>query len=145
MLKDFREKQKISQDRLAEITGIDRKTIFRIENDINYPQVDNYAKIVVALNLTDKQIANNIRQLAYDKYEKEENKNYHEKNCIYNINGNYCEFENTNCCICKDKTLLKENEEIEIVETNYYKLKMKDGKILRKDIRTTKEINHTKK
>jgi len=141
MLKEFREKQKISQDKLAEITGIDRKTIFRIENDLNYPQVDNYAKIVIALKLTDKQIADNIREIAYDKYEKEENKNYDEKNCIYNINGNYCECENTNCFICKDKKILKENEEVQVKETIYYKLKNENGRIIKKDTKTIQEIN----
>ena len=48
MLKEFREKAKISQEKLAEITDIDRKTIYRIENDQSSPLVENYARIVVA-------------------------------------------------------------------------------------------------
>ena len=64
MLKEFREKAKISQEKLAEITDIDRKTIYRIENDQSSPLVENYARIVVALKMSDQQIANHIRKLA---------------------------------------------------------------------------------
>lgn len=64
MLKEFRERKKITQEKLADITGIDRKTIFRIENDINIPKVDSYAKIVVALGMTNDEIAENIKKIA---------------------------------------------------------------------------------
>ena len=64
MLKEFRERKKITQEKLADITGIDRKTIFRIENDINIPKVDSYAKIVVALGMTNDEIAEDIKKIA---------------------------------------------------------------------------------
>lgn len=63
MLKEYRKRSKISQEKLEEITGIDRKTIFRIENDLNTPLVDTFAKIVIALNLSDKEIANEIKKV----------------------------------------------------------------------------------
>lgn len=55
MLKEYRLKQKLSQEKLEELTSIDWKTIFRIENNINMPLLDTFAKIVIALNLTDEE------------------------------------------------------------------------------------------
>ncbi len=62
MLKEYRKKAKMSQEELEKITNLDRKTIFRIENDLNMPLLDNFAKIVVALNLSDKEIANEVKK-----------------------------------------------------------------------------------
>lgn len=62
MLKEYRQRSNMSQEKLEEITNIDRKTIFRIENDINMPLLDTFAKIVVALNLSDKEIAREVKR-----------------------------------------------------------------------------------
>ncbi len=62
MLKEYRERAKISQNELEEKTNIDRKTIFRIENDINIPLLDTFAKMVIALNLTDEEIAREVKK-----------------------------------------------------------------------------------
>ncbi len=67
MLKEYRTKKNISQEKLEKITNIDRKTIFRIENDLNTPLVDTFAKLVVALNLTDEEIAKEIKKIAKEK------------------------------------------------------------------------------
>ena len=64
MLRDYREKANITQEKLSELTGVDRKTIFRIENDINIPKINSYAKIVVALNLSNEEIGAHIREIA---------------------------------------------------------------------------------
>ena len=64
MLKEYREKKNITQEKLDDISGIDRKTIFRIENDISIPKIDTYAKIVIALNMTDEEIGEHIRKIA---------------------------------------------------------------------------------
>ncbi len=61
MLKEYRLKAKISQEELEKRTNIDRKTIFRIENNLNVPLLDTFAKIVVALNLTDEEIAKEVK------------------------------------------------------------------------------------
>ena len=61
MLKEYRKRIGLSQEKLEEITNIDWKTIFRIENDINMPLLDNFAKIVIALNLSDKEIAKEVK------------------------------------------------------------------------------------
>ncbi len=62
MLKEYRKRAKISQEKLEEITNIDRKTIFRIENDLNMPLLDNFAKIVIALKMSDKEIAEEVKK-----------------------------------------------------------------------------------
>lgn len=62
MLKEYRKREKISQEKLEEITNIDRKTIFRIENDINMPLLDTFAKLVVALKLSDEEIAKEVKK-----------------------------------------------------------------------------------
>ena len=62
MLKEYRKRNNMSQEKLEDITNIDRKTIFRIENDISMPLLDTFAKIVVALNLSDKEIAREVKR-----------------------------------------------------------------------------------
>lgn len=62
MLKEYRLRKNMSQEELEEKTNIDRKTIFRIENDLNTPLVDTFGKIVIALELSDKEIANEIKK-----------------------------------------------------------------------------------
>ena len=62
MLKEYRKRANISQERLEKITNIDRKTIFRIENDMNMPLLDTFAKLVIALNLSDKEIAQEVKK-----------------------------------------------------------------------------------
>lgn len=52
----------MSQNDLEEKTNIDRKTIFRIENDINIPLLDTFAKMVIALNLSDEEIAKEVKK-----------------------------------------------------------------------------------
>lgn len=63
MLKEYRLKQKLSQEKLEALTSIDRKTIFRIENNLNMPLLDTFAKIVIALNLTDEEIASEVKKV----------------------------------------------------------------------------------
>ena len=63
MLKEYRLRKNISQEKLEVLTNLDRKTIFRIENDINIPLLDNFAKIVVALELTDEEIVKEVKKV----------------------------------------------------------------------------------
>ncbi len=62
MLKEYRNRINMSQEKLEKITNIDRKTIFRIENNLNIPLLDTFAKIVIALNLSDKEIAYEVKK-----------------------------------------------------------------------------------
>ena len=43
-IKEFREKRKFTQDKLAEIVGIDPKHLSRIENGRNYPSFETLEK-----------------------------------------------------------------------------------------------------
>jgi len=61
MLKEYRKRKGISQEELEKLINIDRKTIFRIENDLNMPLLDTFAKMVTALNLSDKEIATEVK------------------------------------------------------------------------------------
>lgn len=63
MLKEYRTKKKISQEKLEEITNLDRKTIFRIENNINMPLLDTFAKICIALEMTNEEIGQEVRKI----------------------------------------------------------------------------------
>lgn len=62
MLKEYRNKINMSQEKLEKLTNIDRKTIFRIENNLNMPLLDTFAKLVIALNMTDKEIAEEVKK-----------------------------------------------------------------------------------
>ncbi len=62
MLKEYRKKAKMSQEKLEQITNIDRKTIFRIENNINMPLLNTFAKLVIALKLSDEEIAEEVKK-----------------------------------------------------------------------------------
>ena len=62
MLKEYRKRASISQEELERLTNIDRKTIFRIENNLNMPLLDTFAKIVIALDLTDEEIALEVKK-----------------------------------------------------------------------------------
>lgn len=62
MLKKYRERLGISQEELEKLTNLDRKTIFRIENDISTPLLENFAKLVIALKLTNEEIAEEVKK-----------------------------------------------------------------------------------
>lgn len=67
MLREYRVKKKISQEKLEELTEVDRKTIFRIEHDISMPLVDTFAKLCIALEMTNEEIGKEIRNLTIKK------------------------------------------------------------------------------
>ena len=74
MLKEYRIRKGLSQEQLEKLTDIDRKTIFRIENDLNTPLVTTFVKITKALNLTDQEIINELKQIEKDIRIAEKNK-----------------------------------------------------------------------
>ena len=61
MLREYRKRSKLSQEELERLSGIDRKTIFRIENDLNMPILDTFARLALALKLSDKEIADIVK------------------------------------------------------------------------------------
>ena len=64
MLQEYRIKRKISREKLARLSGVDARTIYRIEKNISMPLVDTYAKIVMALGLTKEEVYNDIKNIA---------------------------------------------------------------------------------
>lgn len=63
MLKEKRKEKGYTQEQLAEITGIDPRTILRIEKDITVPKIDTYAKLVIGLEMTNEEIGEEIRKI----------------------------------------------------------------------------------
>ena len=51
-IKEFREKQKLTQEKLAELVGIDAKHLSRIENGRNYPSIETLEKLTDNLHIT---------------------------------------------------------------------------------------------
>ncbi len=64
MLKEEREKKGYTQEKLAEMSGIDPRTILRIEKGESVPKITTYSRIIVALGLTNEEIGENIRKIA---------------------------------------------------------------------------------
>lgn len=67
MLKEYRKLRNYTQEKLADLSGVEPRTILRIEKDLTVPKVDTYAKLVVALNLTDEEIGQHIRKICLKK------------------------------------------------------------------------------
>lgn len=72
MLYDNRIKKKLSREKLADLSGVDARTIYRIEKNISIPLVDTYARIVMALGLNKDEIYEDIKKIAEENnYQKE--------------------------------------------------------------------------
>lgn len=63
MLKEYRKRKKYTQEKLAEVSGIEPRTVLRIEKDLTCPKVDTYAKLVIALEMTNEEIGEHIRKI----------------------------------------------------------------------------------
>lgn len=57
-IKFFRESRKLTQERLAEMVGIDSKHLSRIENGRNYPSLETLEKILENLDVTYEEVFN---------------------------------------------------------------------------------------
>ena len=66
MLKDIRIKKGYTQEELSELTKVDPRTILRIEKNLTSPKIDTYAKIVIALEMTNEEIGEHIRKIALE-------------------------------------------------------------------------------
>ncbi len=64
MLKEERKAKGYTQEKLSELTGVDPRTILRIEKNITIPKIDTYAKLVIALNMSNEEIGEHIRKVA---------------------------------------------------------------------------------
>ena len=64
MLKKERIKRGYTQEKLSELTKVDPRTILRIEKNLTTPKIDTYARIVIALEMTNEEIGVHIRKIA---------------------------------------------------------------------------------
>ncbi|WP_068923831.1 helix-turn-helix transcriptional regulator [Planobispora rosea] len=55
-LREVRERQGLTQERLGELAAVDRKTINRIENGMYSPRLDNVFQIADALGIPAKEL-----------------------------------------------------------------------------------------
>ena len=71
MLKKERIKKGYTQEQLSDLTKVDPRTILRIEKNLTVPKIDTYAKIAIALEMTNEEIVEHIRKIAIQSHEKE--------------------------------------------------------------------------
>ncbi len=64
MLKKERLKKGYTQEQLSELTKVDPRTILRIEKNLTVPKIDTYARIAIALEMTNEEIGEHIRMIA---------------------------------------------------------------------------------
>lgn len=49
-LKNLRKRKKLSQEKIAELIGVSRQAIFKWENDLAYPDIENLMRLFEILN-----------------------------------------------------------------------------------------------
>ncbi len=67
MFKKYRIELKLTQEALADKSNLNTRTIQRIENGEEVPSVETLAKLVIALNIKDKDLVNYIKEFNYKK------------------------------------------------------------------------------
>ena len=61
MFKRYRLQKNFTQEKLADLTGLDTRTIQRIENNERKPSLESLAKLIKALDINDKDIIKYIK------------------------------------------------------------------------------------
>ncbi len=61
MFKRYRLQKNFTQEKLADLTGLDTRTIQRIENNERKPSLESLAKLIKALDIKDKDIIKYIK------------------------------------------------------------------------------------
>ena len=61
MFKRYRLQNNFTQEKLADLTGLDTRTIQRIENNERKPSLESLAKLIKALDIKDKDIIKYIK------------------------------------------------------------------------------------
>ena len=67
MFKKYCIELKLIQEALADKSNLNTRTIQRIENGEEVPSVETLAKLVIALNIKDKDLVNYIKEFNYKK------------------------------------------------------------------------------
>lgn len=63
----YRIELKLTQEALADKSNLNTRTIQRIENGEEVPSLETLAKLVIALNIKDKDLVNYIKEFNYKK------------------------------------------------------------------------------
>ena len=61
MFKEYRIKLKMTQEKLAEKSNLNTRTVQRIENDEKIPTLETFARLIRALEISDKDILKLIK------------------------------------------------------------------------------------
>lgn len=61
MFKRYRLQKNFTQEKLADLTGLDTRTIQRIENNERKPSLESLTKLIKALDIKDKDIIKYIK------------------------------------------------------------------------------------
>ena len=67
MFKKYCIELKLIQEALADKSNLNTRTFQRIENGEEVPSVETLAKLVIALNIKDKDLVNYIKEFNYKK------------------------------------------------------------------------------
>lgn len=62
MFKEYRKKLKLTQEELADKSNLNTRTVQRIENNEEIPSIETLAILVYALNISDKDLVEYIKQ-----------------------------------------------------------------------------------
>ena len=62
MFKKYRKLRNFTQEKLADLTNLDTRTIQRIENEEKRPSLETFKRLVKVLNIEDKDILDYIKK-----------------------------------------------------------------------------------
>lgn len=63
MFKEYRLSRKLTQEKLAELTELDVRTIQRIENNEREPSMESFRKLIKILNIKDKDVLEYLKKV----------------------------------------------------------------------------------
>ena len=62
MFKEYRIKRKITQEKLADLTNLDTRTIQRIENNERTPSRESFSKLGKAVDISEEDVIKYIKE-----------------------------------------------------------------------------------
>ena len=62
IFKEYRLLRNFTQEKLAELTNLDTRTIQRIENEQRKPSIETFRKLIKILNIADKDILDYLKK-----------------------------------------------------------------------------------
>jgi len=64
MFKEYRKLRKYTQEQLSSLTGIDIRTIQKIENEEHFPNLITFSKIVTTLDIKTEDLRKYLKELS---------------------------------------------------------------------------------